>query len=174
MASSIATVARIAFGPSPEILCPERVWRDGVLELQRRAGDRRESGAFLLGSKGRNRKIEEFVYYDDVDPDALRTGIVIIDGRKLGALWSHCRATGREVVADVHVHPRGHQQSQSDQHNPIMAEIGHVAIILPHYARQATDPGRIGIYEYLGARRWRDRSRESPCPLHVGWWPRWR
>ncbi len=174
MASLIATLARIAFGPAPEIVCPGPLWQAGVRELQRRAGGRRESGAFLLGSKGPKRKIEEFVFYDDVDPSALKTGIVIIDGRNLGTLWSHCRTTGREVVADVHVHPGGHQQSQSDQNNPIMAEIGHVAIILPHYARRATDPGRIGVYEYLGARRWRDRSRETPSPLHIGWWPKWR
>lgn len=174
MTFSIATLARIAFGPPPKILCAEPIWRAGVLELQKRAGGRRESGAFLLGSKGHKRQIEEFVFYDDIDPSALKTGIVIIDGRNLGTLWSHCRATAREVVADVHVHPGDYQQSPSDRDNPIMAEIGHVAIILPHFARRATDPGQIGIYEYLGARRWRDRSRDTPCPFHIGWWPTWR
>ena len=121
----------------------------------------------------KRRRIEEFVFYDDIDPDALRTGIVEIDGRRLGDLWSHCRKTGRRVVADVHVHPGGFQQSSSDQANPIMAEVGHVAIILPHFAARAIHPGGIGIHEYLGSRRWRDRSHERPSPFHVGWWPAW-
>jgi hypothetical protein len=54
-----------------------------------------------------------------------------------------------------------------------MAEVGHIAIILPHYAAGGTHPGAIGVYEYLGGRRWRDRSLESPSPLHTGWWPSW-
>jgi proteasome lid subunit RPN8/RPN11 len=145
-----------------------------VTELRRRAGERQESGAFLLGSRDEARRIEEFVFYDDIDPNALRTGIVKIDGRRLGALWTHCRKTGRQVVADVHVHPGGFQQSPSDQANPIMAEVGHLAIILPHYAVRAIYPGAIGVHEYLGSHRWHDRSHERPSPFHVGWWPTWR
>jgi hypothetical protein len=145
-----------------------------MAELRRRADGYRESGAFLLGAKGRTRRIKEFIYYDDIDPDALSTGIVIIDGRKLGALWDHCRATGQEVVADVHVHPSGYGQSDSDQANPIVAEIGHKAIIIPDFGAKATSPGRIGVYEYLGSRRWRDDSARWFSPLHIGWWPSWR
>jgi hypothetical protein len=126
-----------------------------------------------LGSKGEARRIEDFVYYDDIDPQALSTGIVVIDGRRLGDLWAYCRKTGREVIADVHVHPGGFGQSASDKANPIMAEIGHIAIILPHFAARATMPGAIGVYQYLGARHWRDRSFETLSSLHVGWWP-WR
>ena len=88
MASLTATLARIVFGPRPEIVCSGPVWDAGVAELRRRTlNGRRESGAFLLGGKtGRAktlRRIEEFVFYDDVDPEALSTGIVVIDGRKL-------------------------------------------------------------------------------------------
>ena len=173
MASLIATLARRILGPPPEILCSAGVWRKGVAELRRRTGGRRESGAFLLGSNDNAREIEEFVFYDDIDPNALRTGIVIIDGRRLGDLWTHCRRIERAVVADVHVHPGGFGQSASDRANPIIAEVGHVAMVLPHYAARETGPGGIGVYEYLGSRRWRDRSFERPSPLHVGWWP-WR
>lgn len=174
MASLISTLVRFAIGPRPEIFCAAETWQAGMAELRRRAGGCRESGAFLLGSKGRERQINEFIYYDDIDPNALSTGIVIIDGRKLGALWDHCRATGQEVVADVHVHPCGYGQSGSDRANPIIAEVGHKAFIIPDYARRATLPGRIGVYEYLGSRRWRDDSRGWFSPLHVGWWPSWR
>lgn len=174
MASLIATLARVAFGPRPELLCDAVIWKNGVAELRRRACGVRESGAFLLGSGGKTRHIEEFVFYDDIDPNALRTGIVVIDGRSLGNLWTHCRMTGRQVLADVHVHPGGFQQSASDKANPVVAEIGHIAIILPDFAARATRPGSIGVHEYLGSRRWRDRSRDKPSPFHVGWWPEWR
>ena len=173
MPSLIATLARGILGPPPEILCSARVWREGVAELRRRAGGRRESGAFLLGSNGNAREIKEFIFYDDIDPNALQTGIVIIDGRRLGDLWTRCRNSGCAVVADVHVHPGGFGQSNSDRANPMIAEVGHVAMILPHFAERDTGPGGIGVYEYLGSRRWRDRSFERPSPLHVGWWP-WR
>jgi len=175
MASSIATLARIAFGPRPEITCSAGIWQAGVAELRARTlGGRRESGAFLLGSKtGKGRRIEEFVFYDDVDPESLSTGIVVIDGRRLGDLWTRCRRIGRSVIADIHVHPGSYRQSASDQANPVMAEVGHIALILPSYAREATLPGGIGVHEYLGARKWRDRSAERPSPFHVGWWPQW-
>lgn len=172
MASLISTLARIAFGPPPELVCRSNVWHAGVAELRRRTRGEREAGAFLLGRQGKWRVIEEFVFYDDVDPLSLATGIVVIDGRRLGALWAHCRATGLKVVADVHVHPGGYGQSKSDQANPIIAEVGHIAVILPDFAGRATDPGAIGVHQYLGNKRWRDCSRERRNPFHVGWWPR--
>lgn len=171
MAFLMATLARTLFGPPPEILCNTKVWRAGVAELRRRSGGQRESGAFLLGCKGKVRRIEEFVFYDDLDPNSLRRDVVKIDGRRLGDLWAHCRETGRRVVADVHVHPGNCRQSDSDRANPIIAEVGHIAIIVPHFAAQATRPPSIGVYEYLGLRNWRDRSSDRPSPLHIGWWP---
>lgn len=174
MASLISTLARCVTGARPDLVCPPRVWAAGMAELRRRCAGRRESGAFLLGTKGGVRRIREFLFYDDIDPDALSSGIVVIDGRRLGALWAYCRKSGLEVVADVHVHPHGFGQSRSDKDNPVIAEIGHKAIIIPEFARGATEPGGIGIYEYLGARRWRDDSRRRLSPLHIGWWPKWR
>ncbi len=174
MAYSIPTLARIAFGLPPELTCDGRIWREGMRQLRVRAGGRRESGAFLLGPTDGARRIEEFVYYDDIDPGALRTGIVLIDGRNLGALWDHCRETRRRVVADVHVHPGGFRQSQSDRANPIIAEVGHMALIVPDFAIGTPAPGRIGIYEYLGNREWHDRSAQRPAALRIGGWPRWR
>lgn len=173
MASLIATLARSLSGSRPELVCDTKVWDAGVAELRRRAGGYRESGAFLLGTRSKLRRIEEFVFYDDVDPNALRSGIVNIDGRRLGELWSLCRQTGREVVADIHVHPGGYQQSPSDKANPVIAQANHFALILPHYAARAAHPGRIGIHQYLGAKSWRDRSHDNPLPFHVGWWPSW-
>jgi hypothetical protein len=173
MVSLIAMLARFAFGTPPELFCKSGIWRSGVTELRRRTHGVRESGAFLLGTDRPRREIEEFLFYDDVDPGALTTGIVRINGHRLGEVWGHCRRTGRRVVADIHVHPCGFGQSASDQANPIIAEVGHIAIILPDFAAKATKPGGIGVHQYLGAHCWRDRSLEWPNPLHIGWWPKW-
>jgi len=167
----IATLARSLFGPQPDILCATEVWRAGVAELRQRAGGRRESGAFLLGAKKKVRRIVEFVYYDDIDPNALSTGIVRINGRKLGALWEHCRRTGRSVVADIHVHPGNFRQSQLDKENPVIPEVGHIAIVLPRYATGTIVPSDIGINEYLGSRKWKDLNSNHSPALHIGWWP---
>ena len=174
MAFLISTLARAAFGWPPRLVCGADVWRDGVGELRQRTnGGTRESGAFLLGDKGpRTRRIREFLFYNDVDPDCLRNGIVEFDGRKLGTVWERCRRVQLNVVADVHVHPGGYWQSSSDQQNPIMAEVGHLALILPDFACRPIRPGAIGMYEYLGGRRWADHSRKGGAFFHVGWWPR--
>lgn len=173
MASLPATLARFVLAKTPDLVCPAQLWLDGTKELQRRTHGRRESGAFLLGRKGRIRRIEEFVFYDDVDAGALDTGIVVINGRRLGDLWAHCRRTRREVVADIHVHPGGYKQSASDKANPIIAEQGHVAIVLPNFAAGSNQPGCIGVYRYCGDRKWSDHSGKFFSPLHIGWWP-WR
>ena len=169
MASWLATAARTLLGRRPELICDRETWRQGVQELARRTlGGRRESGAFLLGTRGRPARISRFIFYDDIDPAALDTGIVIIDGRKLGDLWKICRQYGFAVVADVHVHPAGYQQSPSDKANPVIAEVNHLAIILPNFASGSNMPGDIGIHRYLGGRRWRDESRLLFPPFHVG------
>jgi hypothetical protein len=76
------------------------------------------------------------------------------------------------VVADVHVHPGHYGQSSTDRHNPMIPEAGHLAFIIPHFSARDRLPGKIGIYEYLGARQWRDHSPKGGRILHVGWWPR--
>jgi hypothetical protein len=164
---------RTAIGRSPKLVCDAAVWNRGVRELNRRTGGARESGAFLLGKvKGRMRRIEQFLYYDDVDPTCFARGIVEFDGRNFGAVWKKCRELKMAVVADAHVHPWGYGQSSSDRANPMIAECGHLALILPYYAAGDSMPGSIGIYEYLGARRWKDHSRTGDRVFHVGSWPR--
>lgn len=172
MKSLISTLISTARGWPPRLVCSTSVWQRGVVELRRRAAGRRESGAFLLGTvTGQTRRIEKFLPYDDIDPTCFRRGIVELDGRKLGAVWQKCRDEKMTVVADVHVHPGGYGQSPSDRHNPIIPEAGHLALILPNFAALKTGPGNIGVYEYLGAREWKDHSRLGI--FHVGWWPSW-
>jgi hypothetical protein len=39
----------------------------------------------------------------------------------------------------------------------MIAQPGHIAIIVPHFARQPVAPTNLGIYEYRGDHRWNDR-----------------
>lgn len=173
MGFSLRTLLSAARGRPPGLCCASGVWHRGVDELARRAGGRQESGAFLLGRiENRVRRIEEFLFYDDVDPTCFANGIVEFDGRKLGAVWQHCRDTQRTVVADVHVHPGHYSQSPSDQRNPMIAEAGHLALIIPNYATGGRMPGHIGVHEYLGSFRWRSHS-ASRDVFYVGWLPSW-
>jgi proteasome lid subunit RPN8/RPN11 len=173
MVSLILTLSRAGLGRPPKLVCPCQVWKTGVAELHRRAGTHHESGAFLLGCvKGRTRRIEKFLFYDDIDPNCFRNGIVEFDGRQFGKVWQKCRSEKLMVVADVHVHPHGYGQSGTDRDNPMIAEAGHLAIILPNYAAKKTMPGSIGIYEYRGSRQWLDHSLKGNKTFHIGWWPR--
>ena len=101
-----------------------------------------KAALFYWAPKAKRGGLRSSFFYDDIDPNALRNGIVEIDGRLLGDLWARCRQTGFTVVADIHVHPRDFRQSDTDRANPIVAEVGHIAIILPHFAAQATTPRR--------------------------------
>jgi hypothetical protein len=99
-------------------------------------------------------RITDFILYDDLDPHALDTGIVRFDGRYFGTLWDICKQRGVSVVADVHVHPFGAGQSGSDREHPMISRAGHVAFILPNFARPPVPTESVGIYRYLGGKRW--------------------
>ena len=140
----------------PRLTIPRAFW-DGLLwELHRRTEDRRESGAFLLGHPGEEgRWVADAVFYDDLDPNAYRTGIVVMHASSFGALWDRCRSRGLSVVADIHVHPRAAFQSRADRRNPMIATGGHLALIVPNFARPPVVLEELGFYEYRGSHRWR-------------------
>lgn len=157
MSFSIARIIRGLLAPRHELSCSWFVWRRLVAGLRQRGrSESRESGAFLLGQSeadGRAR-IVDFILYDDLDAHCLDTGIVRFDGRHFGKLWSICRARGLTVVADIHVHPGGPGQSHSDKTHPMISEAGHLALILPNFARLPMPRSEIGFYRYLGGLKW--------------------
>jgi proteasome lid subunit RPN8/RPN11 len=149
-----------------------RLWKEGLEELRQRTQGVHESGAFLLGSKENSRRrITRFAYYDDLDPCSLDTGIVVFDGSGYGPLWQLCRETGLTVVADVHVHAGVARQSYADRDNPMIALPGHIAIILPEFAKRIFWQHEVGIYEYEGQHRWRNWSgTQANKFFHIGIW----
>ncbi len=156
MNSSIVRTIRRLWAPRHELSCSWFLWRRLVVKLRARGrGATRESGAFLLGhDDGGATRIVDFVLYDDLDPHSLDTGIVRFDGRYFGELWDICRRRGLSVVADVHVHPGAAYQSESDREYPMISVAGHVALILPDFAVGPAHADTVGIYRYLGGKRW--------------------
>ena len=140
-----------------ELHMPARLWVELCDELNRRTENWHESGAFLLGRvEGGRRFVEQIVFYDDLDPHAYDSGVVILRADSFGPLWTACREHRREVVADVHLHAGGAGQSAADRENPMIAQKRHIAMILPNFARAPIDPRSIGLFEYRGRHLWRD------------------
>ncbi len=170
MTFSIRRTIRAVVAPRHRLSCSRAIWAQAIRELIRRGEGRRESGAFLLGrvASGR-REVARFVYYDDLDPHCLDHGIVTFDGSGFARLWKICRETGLDVVADVHTHEGMAAQSPVDRKNPMMVNVGHIAIILPNYARGPLHSREIGLYVYRGSFSWDDHF-GSPHLFYRGRW----
>ena len=172
MTFSMKATIRAWWAPEHRLSCSRKRWRQIVAELERRGGRRHEAGVFLLGCEGGNRlEVVEAIFYDDLDPQAYATGVCVLHGDAFAKLWAACRAKKVSVIADVHTHPAGGFQSFSDKTNPMVARQGHIAIIVPDFARWPIVENRMGIYEYRGDHEWIDRS-TARCPnfFYTGFW----
>ncbi len=151
----VETIHRL-LSPRHELGCSWFLWRRLIKKLRERGRQNsRESGAFLLGRRhGIHARIIDFILYDDLDPRCLDSGIVRFDGRYFGSLWDTCTRRGLTVVADVHVHPGGAEQSDSDRAYPMISRAGHLALILPRFACNPLSRQDVGIYRYLGSKQW--------------------
>jgi hypothetical protein len=169
--SIAATISRL-FAPRHELSCSWFLWRRLSAQLRERGRhETHESGAFLLGSQepGQPARIVDFILYDDLDPRSLDTGIIRFDGRHFGKLWAICRERRLTVVADVHVHPGDSAQSSSDKAHPMVTQAGHIALIMPHFARAPIRREEIGIYRYFGNQTWQTVPRaQRRVFLHIG------
>ena len=154
----------------PKLTIPLTLWRELLRELHHQTGEHHESGAFLLGYlTKRGRQVEEVVYYDDLDPHAYRTGVVVMHAASFGMLWDRCKSSGLSVVADIHVHPRAAFQSRADRKNPMIAVAGHLALIVPNFARPPVALKSLGFFEYRGSHRWRTLGgSQIRCFLRIG------
>ena len=133
------------------------LWKTLLDELAARGEGWRESGAFLLTPKdGDRRRVSEIVYFDNLDPNALRGGIRL-RSIAFSRLWRRCRDRRLGVVADVHTHPGTWiGQSAIDKSNPMIARPGHYAIIIPELARGSRDPRDAGFHIYRGDAGWEE------------------
>ena len=138
-----------------ELSISRLMWLRLSWRLRQRGGGERESGAFLLGPKSGGR-VTGFICYDDLDPRCLDTGIIRFDGRGYVSLWKACAERKLKVVADVHTHPGDWtEQSEADRTHPMIAQLGHLALILPNFAQHSLfGPNGAGFFRYRGDGRW--------------------
>lgn len=169
---------------SPSVTLARDLWMQLLAELQRRGAGERESGAFLLARRGATEapaadEVIVLAYYDDLDAHCLTGGITMV-GDAYDALWNRCRTEGLRVVADIHTHPGGGvAQSPIDRANPMMANAGHIALIVSHYATSRGGEPPVGMYRYLGDRAWQELDardhlylRDESAPRR--WWQPWQ
>jgi proteasome lid subunit RPN8/RPN11 len=149
-----------------------RRWRAMIRELADRGRGERESGAFLLAKAGTgSSRVVRWIPFDDLDPEALN-GAISIRGEAFNTLWQICRKEGLRVVADVHTHPGRHVgQSHTDESNPMVAQRGHIAIILPRYANGRPRPDEVGLHVYGGDGSWTSYFRgDAGARIRLRWW----
>lgn len=141
---------------SRELTIGQAMWGRLVGELHRRTeNESHESGAFLLGHlTDTGRRVTEVLYFDDLHADVHANGVVELPAAAFRQLWAIVKERGVQVVADIHVHPYGAGQSWIDQQNPLIAQRGHIALILPNFARPPIRPEAVGVYVYEGDHRW--------------------
>ena len=125
-----------------QLTIPVKLWERMIADLKARGRGKRESGAFLLGPL-EGKTITEYICYDDLDPQSLDTGIIEFDHIGFSKLWPYCVKNQIRVYADVHTHPGSvTRQSGLDIDNPMIIEKGHIAFIVPNYAR--SEERRVG------------------------------
>ncbi len=153
-----------------KLVIPRAQWLALMAELRRRGGGRTESGAFLLGKRqGDRRLFERCVFYDDLDANAYSTGVCVLYADAFERLWGICRATGLQVLADIHTHGGEATQSEADRCNPMIARSGHMALIVERFASSPVWRHRMGLYQYKGAHAWINLSGwRSRCILKTG------
>lgn len=145
--------------PNAKMIVPRSIWLRGLAELRRRGAERHEAGAFLLGKSEKGRSVvSHWIFYDDLDPDAYSSGVCVLYADSFDRLWSECRKSGMAVIADLHTHPGSAEQSHSDRTNPMVSTAGHVALIVPDFARGPHWRHRLGVYRYEGDHQWTNLS----------------
>ena len=136
------------------LVIPRKTWRKLLISLDERGLGKRESGAFLLTSNNSRAVVTDFALYDDLDPECL-TGAIDFHGIGYHHLSEHCRNRGLRVIADVHTHPGRHSgQSSIDRQHPMISRTGHIALVIPHFARGRIRPADVGVHCYRADGEW--------------------
>ncbi|HZO95693.1 MAG TPA: Mov34/MPN/PAD-1 family protein [Candidatus Baltobacteraceae bacterium] len=159
--------------PRARLRLNSHFFADVIAEIHRRGDEKRESGAFLLGSTAEDgaRVADDVIYYEDLDPRCTRYGAIALESIAFAKAWSIASERGKQIVADLHSHPGCAEQSAIDKANPAVALPGHIALIVPDFGRRRGSRSGLGVFEYLGGHKWRaiDAARQRKY-LDIGWW----
>jgi hypothetical protein len=137
------------------------LWLKLMRDLKKAGVGYRESGGFLLGLPDSTR-VTEYLCYHELDPNCL-TGAIEFSHIGYSKLWAYLKKKNLVVLADVHTHPAAWTgQSIYDKENPMIAFPGHIALIVPNYAKKLLQfLDGVGIYEYLGSHKWKTLDNKS-------------
>lgn len=142
------------------------VWSALMADLRLRGRAFRESGAFLLGKADEAGKVvHEWLPYDELDPASLHFEYVRLGTNAFPKLWAECEVRRLQVVADVHTHPRGPRQSRSDRTSPMISLAGHIALIVPNFAKGNVQPSDVSVNVYLGGGAWQSYFQRDAAAL---------
>lgn len=131
------------------------VWAALMSDLSARGGGRRESGAFLLASaEAGDEVVRSWLPYDELAPESLNYAYVRLESDAFGRLFDWCSNKGVKVIADIHTHPWGPNQSPSDRAHPMISLAGHVALIVPWFAQRNPHPKDVSFNVYEGSGKW--------------------
>ena len=169
MISYIRRILSRLIAPQHKLRCSSSIWKTLTDELRMRGEGIREAGAFILGKvepDGR-RLATHIVFYDDLDKSALRGGYVCMTPEGYSKLWNICSGLNNSVIADVHTHPGIALQSLSDKKHPMIIKSGHIAMIIPNFAKDIPISLKtLGMFEYQGMGKWRTLSNyQNPKPF---------
>jgi proteasome lid subunit RPN8/RPN11 len=142
------------------------LWGGMMEDLQKRSGGEREAGAFLCSSLHSHR-VCRWISYDELDPASLHFEYVRLEPAAFGCLAEVCNAGSLLVVGDIHCHPEGAVQSESDRRYPMICIAGHVALIVPRFARGVVTPSDVSFNLYCGNQRWRSYFGQDASALIV-------
>jgi proteasome lid subunit RPN8/RPN11 len=134
------------------------LWRELMQSLRQRGRGLRESGAFLLGERLQLQSrsvLRNWVQYEDLDPACEEHEIIRLSTDAFPRLWDTCDRLKLQVIGDIHTHPGGPRQSESDRAHPMMAIAGHLALIAPHFALGEVKPRSVSLNVYQGKQKWR-------------------
>jgi len=173
MIGYIRRVISATIAPKARLRLNSSFFTTVVSDVHRRGDEKRESGAFLLGSIALDgsRVADDVVYYEDLDPRCTRHGAIALESSAFAEVWSIASERGKQVVADLHSHPGRAEQSDTDRAHPAVALAGHVALIVPDFGRRGGSRSGLGVFEYLGGHKWRSiDAAEQQKYLDLGWW----
>ena len=131
------------------------LWLELLAVLEFEGNQERETGAFLLGPK-RSPNITEYKLYTELDPDAFHERHIEFKQNGYVSLWDYCIENNLKVWADIHTHPgKWIEQSLIDKNHPMIAQKGHIALIVPHFGAVHDPLNELGIYQYQGNYKWK-------------------
>lgn len=144
------------------------VWTSLMADLYRRGGGCRESGAFLVRQATVDTQVvQAWLPYDELDPNSLNYAYVRLESVAFSRLWEICTMRNFQIVADVHTHPMGPRQSRSDRANPMISLSGHIALIVPRFAKGNVRPRDVSFNVYLGEGKWDSYFKNNAASLII-------